>query len=360
MFSRLRAALPDLILPVSIAGGLSSLALLGPAAEIAERESPRDAASHYNGEDQAVPLLTKEHISHLSRHGYVVVDSVLSRDALIAARRDALACIFEKTEQHNDSVRTDLIIWSRESAEADGANLPRDVAKEPTSYGLLFAQRKLRTVAQCLESHGWSGFDRPRMHVLDQVGRLLGVPRASQLATYPPRERHQQSEFSAAETGTVAPELPRYRAHRDANAVQWYNVLGLLSSAGINQRAISCVLYLSDPDDWQADVRSTHEWPATSASSHPSSHSTQSCGGELLLYLGAEAADDLGTSAKTVLAVAPVGGRLVVFDSAVVLHEVLPHTSERARIAITSWIGGRHSHFGFLRRWGLTHFDKSA
>jgi len=127
---------------------------------------------------------------------------------------------------------------------------------------------------------------------------------------------------------------------------------GLLAAAGVNQREVSAVLYLSDPGDWTADDQPHGE-------DGGSSNLGSNLGGELVLYLGATPEDDLGGSAHTRLAVSPVGGRLVVFDAKVMLHEVMPHRSERPRIALTSWVGGRHSAFSWLRRWGLTHFEET-
>ena len=48
--------------------------------------------------------------------------------------------------------------------------------------------------------------------------------------------------------------------------------------------------------------------------------------------------------------VEPLGGRLVIFDSRRVLHEVRPHTRlDVDRLAMTVWIGGAHSASGLLR-----------
>ena len=58
----------------------------------------------------------------------------------------------------------------------------------------------------------------------------------------------------------------------------------------------------------------------------------------------------MGTTARAVLEVMPVGGRLVLFDSRSVLHEVRPHTrGDVDRVAMTMWIGGAHSARGLLR-----------
>lgn len=43
----------------------------------------------------------------------------------------------------------------------------------------------------------------------------------------------------------------------------------------------------------------------------------------------------------------PIGGRMVIFDSRTVLHEVMP--SYQRRIALTCWVGGKHSTNLWLR-----------
>ena len=45
----------------------------------------------------------------------------------------------------------------------------------------------------------------------------------------------------------------------------------------------------------------------------------------------------------------PLGGRLVLFDSRRVLHEVRPNASASDRLALTVWIGGSSTAGGFLR-----------
>ena len=59
-------------------------------------------------------------------------------------------------------------------------------------------------------------------------------------------------------------------------------------------------------------------------------------GGALRIFGGCDEDDDAGGSATDVEDVAPVGGRLVVFDSRAILHEVLPAT--RVRLAMTAWL----------------------
>ena len=61
-------------------------------------------------------------------------------------------------------------------------------------------------------------------------------------------------------------------------------------------------------------------------------------GGCLRTYRGAEATDDVGTTAAEVIDVRPKLGRLVLFNSRQLLHEVVP--THRQRLAVSIWILG--------------------
>lgn len=62
-------------------------------------------------------------------------------------------------------------------------------------------------------------------------------------------------------------------------------------------------------------------------------------GGALRLYVGASLDDDVGISARKIVDVAPHCGTLVLFNSRVMLHEVL--ATHRPRHAISAWIETR-------------------
>ena len=73
-------------------------------------------------------------------------------------------------------------------------------------------------------------------------------------------------------------------------------------------------------------------------------------GGSLVLYVGADEADTSGATATSVVEILPIGGRLVLFDSRSILHEVMPHEHQGVeRLAMTVWIGGAHTVRGFAR-----------
>ena len=255
--------------------------MAGPAIEVARRDSPAEASG-------SADVTTRDQRAALRRDRFVVVDGVLSRAEALAANA---ACerrheSFKKTPQDDPSARTDRVTWT---------------GGDDTSPALRLAIGRLRGVASELDTDAlgagaWQGFDdddnASRGH---RRSRALGVPLAGQLARY-------------------GASGPRYAPHRDGS------VLAFDPSFGA--REVTAVLYLCGPA-WDEPARSGDD-------------------GALVLYCGADAADDEGDSATAVHRVRPVGGRLVLFDSRTVLHEVRPHGRRDDRFALTLWLGGEH------------------
>jgi len=144
---------------------------------------------------------------------------------------------------------------------------------------------------------------------------LMGVPLSSQIAVYNKGE------------GVIG-----YRAHRDTpenlgvspTSVGRKHPLRSILQPGLNDRVITIIVYLNERQ-WDADAS----------------------GGSLRCYLGAKEWDLSGDTATDIIEISPRGGRIVVFDSKTVLHEVLP--SRDRRIALTCWVGGVHSVHHWLR-----------
>mmetsp|Transcript_25372 Transcript_25372/g.65964 ORF Transcript_25372/g.65964 Transcript_25372/m.65964 type:complete len:290 (+) Transcript_25372:1601-2470(+) len=260
--------------------GWACLVMAGPAIEVARRDSPAEASG---GAD----VTTRDQRAALRRNRFVVVDGVLSRAEALAANA---ACerrheSFKKTPQDDPSARTDRVTW---------------VGGDDTSPALRLAIARLRGVASELDTDAlgagaWQGFDDDNASRGHRRSRALGVPLAGQLARY----------------GAAG---PRYAPHRDGS------VLAFDPSFGA--REVTAVLYLCGPA-WDEPARNGDD-------------------GALVLYCGADAADDDGDSATAVHRVRPVGGRLVLFDSRTVLHEVRPHGRRDDRFALTLWLGGEH------------------
>ena len=100
-------------------------------------------------------------------------------------------------------------------------------------------------------------------------------------------------------------------------------------------RELTAVLYLNEP---------LESPPPPVVTCRAERGARLAAAGSLLIYVGTDAGDTTGVTASSVVEIAPVGGRLVLFDSRTILHEVTPHTNPHAdRIALTLWIGGPHN-----------------
>ena len=110
----------------------------------------------------------------------------------------------------------------------------------------------------------------------------------------------------------------RYVAHRDNVPRSGRREPGggeARASAQDNGRSVTAILYCNEPDEWKT------EW-----------------GGQLRAYPGV-AADVCDAPANgSGCDIAPIGGRLVLFRSRELLHEVLP--AHRHRVALSIWILG--------------------
>lgn len=101
--------------------------------------------------------------------------------------------------------------------------------------------------------------------------------------------------------------------------------MGWLRNKSYRQRTVTAILYLNPVAAWKK--REEDEMK----------------GGCLRCYLGAKPDDEMGTTAKDIVDIVPVGGRMVVFDSQLVLHEVLAMEANNGedtqrRMAMTIWI----------------------
>eukprot|EP01047_Picozoa_sp_COSAG01_P001431 COSAG01_NODE_32_length_35644_cov_22.273738_35_plen_211_part_00 len=159
---------------------------------------------------------------------------------------------------------------------------------------------------------------------------------------------------------------PRYAAHRDSPSEEEparFSIQALTDSQ--RARELTAIVYLNDADAWPSpqgclasDSTSAHAEadaaPATTTIKPRavSEKDAGACaGGSLLLYIGTEPADMTGETAAKIVEIEPIGGRLVLFDSRRMLHEVLPHDNGSERLALTVWIGGMHASFEPFKRF---------
>jgi 2OG-Fe(II) oxygenase superfamily len=238
-------------------------------------------------------FITQQHVDLLRKDGIVVIDDILSLSQLKSARDDVTHMLETDFNQKNNSqdtdiaIRQDLVCWIHEAIGAEQINDLGD--------GLLYAVRCVRSVAQ-------------ELVVLEyEKSSNLGVPFVNQLACY--------------DGGA------RYIAHRDtpeAYSTSWNHPLRFILHPGLSARVVTIILYINEP-----------EWD------------TARSGGSLRCYMNADNDDFTGSTATDIRDVIPHGGRLVIFDSRRILHEVMPSSSRRT--AITCWIGGDSETSNWLR-----------
>lgn len=360
-------------------GTLFSIHMLS---DVWERECPTAAAAHSTSR----LALGQEQLDRLRLDGYIVVDGCLSTPELEAARAECRSMkrngAFDPTDQHAAAVRTDRVAWVREGYGGPGA--------QPEA-GVLAALRALRSVAHLLEGGsggaGWVGFTEPQLlppqadvgtlrtaappatapslvRLEPTAPRALGVPLSCQLACYSPRA--EADEEAQASGGA------RYVPHRDGFASLPLSSRAILLPS-VAAREVTAILYLTDTEAWLAaggaaggagggvggDVGGGGVEPGGSGGGSGDTCAILPGGGDngdLVLFLGACSSDTTGATASRVVRIAPLGGRLVLFDARRVLHEVRPHNRVHVgtgapvdRLALTVWVGGAHSVAGFVR-----------
>lgn len=319
---------------------------------------------------------------------------MLSEAQLRAARSDCAKLVldgtFADTDQHDASVRSDQICWISEDGRhgAYSDSWLASLMKVSQREGLVAVLRLVRSLAAEVELHGESGHG---------AANALGVPRSGQLARYTAASRavtaddlrpEQVARNSFADLVVPADDQrappttsravidatggARYSAHRDGVPLRSASLGLLLSNPGIVMRSLTAIVYLSEwphPNlsEWPAAVAATGAGEGRGGGRSPPLYrivddvSTLQAGA-LVLYLGADAADASGVTARQVVEVLPVGGRLVLFDARTVLHEVRPNTRpELERLAMTVWLGGAHDVASLgrllcdlLHAWGVT------
>eukprot|EP00929_Paragymnodinium_shiwhaense_P088271 TRINITY_DN48560_c0_g1_i1.p1 TRINITY_DN48560_c0_g1~~TRINITY_DN48560_c0_g1_i1.p1 ORF type:complete len:470 (-),score=52.16 TRINITY_DN48560_c0_g1_i1:169-1443(-) len=252
-------------------------------------------------------VLKAEHVKKLQHDGLVIIDNTIPRPKLQEAVKD---CARVRTEGHfgdspneNEDIRSDRVHFltdsDRQQREREQrAQLGRDYVQDESlamsgkEKGLLYVQGFLQGLGAALEAHGFVGCSRSSKAEKGGQPVVLKVPEPVQLAVY------------SGDSGA------RYSAHRDgaeegsADAdMQAYSL-----------RVVTAILYLNDTSSpWD---KKTH-------------------GGCLRCYMGADKSDKVGTTATEIVDIEPVGGRLVLFSSQAILHEVMP--THRDRFAATVW-----------------------
>jgi hypothetical protein len=250
--------------------------------------------------EQVPPILSSFIVHELEVKGYVVIDNVLSQSQIGQIQKD-LFSLNDNNDPSDTQTQSNSIDVMRSDTTTYISQQNRDqVASkkdtEGSGLGLLHAQNILRGVGSSLLLNKFAGFlgvasdhhlYASHLSVIDDV----------QLALY-------------KGTGTAC------EAHRDGIS-ETFRELGILQWLKLKccrVRVVTAILYLNP---------STPEWLDSRD------------GGSLRLFLGADRSDNVGGTAVSVVDISPIGGRLVIFDSQTVLHEVLMMKTSRNRHAIT-------------------------
>lgn len=242
-----------------------------------------DAEMHRSGQTSKVLAANSTALVGALRDreaGVCVLDQVLPREVLLTARRDLLELVekgaLATTFQAAADTRRDRIRWLTETDLGPGT-----VDGSVASTGVKASG--LREVITFLKSLAASIME------LEPSRRLL-VPKYCMAACY---------------DGDGAFYVP----HRDN--------LPRDHPEGANEREVTAILYLVDDEpSWEGGRD----------------------GGCLRCFVGAEREDEDGHSAQEVRDVEPQLGRLVLFNSRQLLHEVRP--TNRRRMAVSIWILG--------------------
>ncbi|CAN0011510.1 unnamed protein product, partial [Heterosigma akashiwo] len=247
-----------------------------------EYDSPKNAEYRFCSE-----VIEKKHINELQSKGFVVIDGVLDNQSLKEATNYCQNFIQRHSfGSYDEDVRQDRVVWVVDENRDKTGRKPGTAAIHNT--GLLHAFRIVQGAAQEIQRHS------------NEEHTNFNVPLRAQLAQYQ--------------------KGGGYLAHRDSCNESFFDLglLNWLSLAQYRRRRYTAILYLNDTS--AVDQR----W------------NKKRDGGCLRVYVDADPADDDGASSKEIIDIEPVGGRLILFDSRSVLHQVMP--SHRERLAITVWI----------------------
>jgi hypothetical protein len=308
-----------------------------------------DKRIHYAASAQA---LTFEHVQTLQREGIVVIDDVLSDSVLRETRADIakLHNLLGDSPNEDSEVRTDEVFFltgkDRQQIQkhADGHT------STSTATGLLHVQKLLRGLAPVLQCH-WKNCNKGLLHdssqepyVTDKVQTSLVVPDQVQLALYESSGTHYSPHRDGVQEGMMELGLiewlkcATYRARHTTAILYLNNTPSLMQSSDCEPKPVVS-LDPSHRPSGSGQHSSSNAICDTSKKANLHNNvapwNAKLDGGCLRCYLGATEDDQVGVSATSIMEIEPIGGRLILFSSKDVLHEVMP--TFRNRWAATVW-----------------------
>jgi hypothetical protein len=282
----------DAMVALAIPLGCSALLL-----EAYTRTELQDAEGSTQCRFSATSALIKpSHVRQLEKEGIVTIPNALSAEQLKCAREDVMKFAKSKTSFHrsmNDTdVRQDMISWVRVDQEEDTITKDSSSSEPHLGNHLSHCVKLIRGVASALEENGYVGS-------CDHM-----IPQQCQLALYPGDDKSV------------------YRRHLDRCNESIYD-LGLLEWLRLSdyrERALTVILYLNLSDRQEHDGGALQCWVRDESAPSGSETGVQT------------------QHFHPPVTILPKGGTLVIFQSALVEHMVLPSSTDR--YALTSWVSG--------------------
>jgi hypothetical protein len=249
-------------------------------------------------------IITAKVARNLELNGFVLIDNILSLEESLAVAIDLQSLHdggrFSLSSPNNDnSLRRDKTCFLEQSdrdkvlvtKSQSEHGMKGSAGRIGAGEGLLHVQDLLRGIGNALEKQSFTGFERPQLRKMK-----LNVPNEVQIAVYGPGQDFYKRHFDG---GSSRAEL------HDVGLLEY------LRCASYRARSVTCILYLNP---------GLPEW------------SQSEDGGCLRIHNNNRAEGD---TTETFTDIVPRGGRLLIFDSKTVEHEVRP--TSRLRSAATIW-----------------------
>ena len=303
----------------------------------------------------------KRIMERLASNGYLVIDNIFSKQHIHKLAEEIRDLQKKSPERfyapnNNDSIRNDLITFL-DNEDRQHRGLIREeneqkCDKERGSIMMRDAQYVIRGIGNIInDSKHFNGFkyNENNWRVKEISKNKISIEKAQNVdtvstggnvnidsskvrASYQMDQDYMDSESLSSpvsgnrkwigvpdkmQLSVYSADGQFYVPHRDGEASSrfpWYGegLLNYLRSRSYRKRYLTAILYCNDGEEWDS----------------------KRDGGCLTLFLGTHLHDDSGETATRTVDIAPKGGRLVLFDSNTMLHEVQPSYRERLALSI--------------------------
>lgn len=299
MWQRLISLRKDGLLAIAVAA--SSVGMLWSASNDRDYMMDYDHASNVQS-DACGDIVTKQKLKELRENGICVIDGVCDSHTLRGAVTESRQLFTKRNDDNMNNaadIRQDHVIWVRNTV-GEGCNIGASPSTKTRQPHLASITHLLRGVAHEISRDS------------SLVSGQLVVPRLMQLSKYKSHGGYRPHRDACIESITELGKLclPLFYRIIQLGLYQYY------TRREYRERRYTAIIYINSDEVYTGE------------------------GGALRCYMGAKQGDNTGDSSSNITHISPTGGRLVIFDSRQVLHEVVPfQDADRQRIALTSWIG---------------------